>query len=94
MGRSEIKNALNRVLWSEKPEKCLVVIIDRLYPGGERTLRGDEIRGFSKLGHIVLEDGGLIPLHRVKKIVCGGKVVFERESKKISRRDVYWEESE
>ncbi|MEM1620131.1 MAG: RNA repair domain-containing protein [Fervidicoccaceae archaeon] len=78
MGRSEIMNAVKRVLWSEQSEECEIEVVDRLSAGGLRVIRGDALRGLSPLNYLVLRDGTCIPLHRVRRIKCGERVLAER----------------
>lgn len=68
------KDALNRILWDRnlKPEKYSIVYLDR------GQLKEVSFLDVKLDGDFFWLGDGLIPMHRIRKILEGGEVVWER----------------
>ncbi len=75
-----VKKTLNEYRWREDRDfsKIEVFYIDRLNPKGYAILRGDDIVDLGD--KFIFTKSGMIPYHRVIRILYDGKVVWTRSS--------------
>ena len=74
-----VRKTLNEYKWREDRDfsKIEVHYIDRLDPRGYAVLKGDEIEDLGQK-FIFTKNEGMIPYHRVMRILYDGEVIFER----------------
>ncbi len=73
-----VKKTLNEYKWRPDTDfsKVEVQYIDRLNPKGYAVLRGDDIVDLGD--KFIFTRQGMIPYHRVIRILYDGKVIWER----------------
>jgi uncharacterized protein (UPF0248 family) len=81
-GRSSIKNLVKKIIWSQEKENYTIFLVDRLSATGTRVITGDEIDRVSVFDQLVLKDGSIIPLHRIRVIKYKDKVLLERKERR------------
>ncbi len=76
-----VKKTLNEYKWRPDTDfsKIEVYYVDRLNPRGYAILNGDDIEDMGD--KFIFTKDGMIPYHRVIKILYDGKVVWERVKK-------------
>ena len=76
-----VKKTLNEYKWRKDKDfsKIEVHYIDRLNPRGYAILRGDDIVDLGD--KFIFTRNGMIPYHRVTKILYDGKVVWCRNTR-------------
>ncbi len=72
-----IRSLVNYIMWSDRRDECYLVIEDRLVAMSERVIRARDIVRVDS-SYIYLEGGSVIPLHRIRRIVCGEEVLLSR----------------
>ena len=77
-----LKNILNRIIWSRNKKSYNIIIIDRLSKNGIRVINGEEINGLTTFDQMIINDGSVIPLHRIIEVTEDGRVLIKRELKK------------
>lgn len=83
-GRSRLWDLLRRIAWEAREGRGMlytIVLEDRLAPGGARRVRGDRIRRLTPWGALELDDGSVIPSHRVRVIMREGRVIYPDEER-------------
>jgi hypothetical protein len=81
--RSVIRQEINRVLLSGRPQDYVIVYVDRDPEAGQRLaeLSASRVKAVSEWA-MTLDDDNIIPLHRVVEIRGpGGAVVWRRGTK-------------
>ncbi len=75
-----VKKTLNEYKWRSDRDfsKIEVHYIDRLEPRGYAILRGDDIVDLGD--RFIFTQNGMIPYHRVIRILYDGKVIWTRAS--------------
>jgi len=73
-----IRELLNEYKWREDRDFNLIEVhyIDRLVPQGFAILKGENIVDLGS--KFIFTKKGMIPYHRVIRILYNGKVIFER----------------
>jgi len=71
---------------SSEKEQYELYIIDRLNEKGFRAIKGSDIVGITGFDQIILRDETVIPIHRIVRIVKGGKVLIERKQDRGGRK--------
>ncbi len=73
-----VRKTLNKYKWSPNTDFSLIEVhyVDRLSPRGYSVIRGDDIVELGTM--FIFTKNGMIPYHRVIRILYDGKVVFER----------------
>ncbi len=74
-----VRKILNEYKWREDRDfsKIEVHYIDRLSPRGYEILSGDEIVDLGSK-FIFTQNGGMIPYHRVLRILYAGDIIYEK----------------
>ncbi len=73
-----VRKTLNEYKWRGDKDFSLIEVqyIDRLSPSGFAILRGDDIVDLGQ--KFIFTKSGMIPYHRVIRILYNGEVIFER----------------
>ncbi|MDI6644669.1 MAG: RNA repair domain-containing protein [Methanobacteriaceae archaeon] len=73
------KNILNMLLWHPeiKIANCEITYLHRGVRGNLKTISGSKIKKLEK-GFMVLKDGSMVPLHRIIRIECGQKIIWNK----------------
>ncbi len=73
-----VRKTLNKYKWSPNTDFSLIEVhyVDRLNPRGYSVIRGDDIVELGTM--FIFTKNGMIPYHRVIRILYDGKIVFER----------------
>ncbi len=73
-----VRKTLNKYKWSPNINFSLIEVhyVDRLSPRGYSIIHGDDIVELGTM--FIFTKNGMIPYHRVIRILYDGKVVFER----------------
>lgn len=73
------KNILNMLLWHPemKISDCEITYLHRGGPGNLKTISGSEIKKLEK-GFMVLRDENMIPLHRIIRVECKKKILWNK----------------
>ena len=73
-----VRNILNEYKWREDRDFNLIEVhyIDRLNPKGYAILKGEDIEDMGD--KFIFTRNGMIPYHRVIRILYDGKIIFER----------------
>jgi len=81
MKKDTIINLINKIIWSkpEEKNKYKIQILDRLSPNMSRVVSGESVKRITKLGGLELDDGTIVPLHRIKRITYENRVILERK---------------
>jgi uncharacterized protein (UPF0248 family) len=72
--------ALNKLKWTGKLDRCEVIILHRGAPGDRKTIQGSRITELKK-SYFSYDSGReevTIPLHRIREIRVDGKVVWKK----------------
>ena len=75
-----VRKTLNEYKWRKDRDfkKILVIYVDRLKLEGYSVLRGEDIEDMGD--KFIFTKNGMIPYHRVLRIIYDGKIVWERVS--------------
>ncbi len=73
-----VRKILNEYKWREDRDFSLIEVhyIDRLNPRGYAVLRGEDIVDMGS--KFIFTRNGMIPYHRVIRILYDGKVIYEK----------------
>jgi uncharacterized protein len=73
------KNVIDMILWHPKMEikKCKITYVHRGAPGNLKTIAGEQISKLER-GFLILNDNTQIPCHRLVKIECNGKIIWNK----------------
>jgi uncharacterized protein len=73
------KNVLDMILWHPKMEikNCNITYIHRGTIGNLKTISGNQINKLER-GFLILNEGTQIPCHRIVKIRCDNKVMWNK----------------
>ncbi len=73
-----VRKTLNEYKWREDRDFNLIEVhyIDRLNPKGYAVLKGEDIEDMGE--KFIFTKNGMIPYHRVIRILYKGKLIFER----------------
>ena len=66
--KSKLVEKINKLIWTDQISNYSFVITHRGAPKDEKTVKGSEISEF-KNRFLILEDGTMIPIHRIKRII-------------------------
>ncbi len=72
-----IREVINSIVWRGACRECFVILEDRLVGDGLARLSMCEIERVDR-HYVYFKHGKVVPIHRVKRIVCGDDVVLER----------------
>jgi len=73
----DIRSTVNYVLWSGMRDRCFIEIEDRLTSMHIRIIHARDIVKVDA-SYVYLRQGSVIPLHRIRKIVCNDDVLLAR----------------
>ncbi len=75
-----VRKTLNEYKWRKDRDfkKIEVIYVDRLNPRGYSVIQGEEIMDMGD--KFIFTKNGMIPYHRVLRILYDGKIVWERIS--------------
>jgi uncharacterized protein (UPF0248 family) len=74
---------LNRLRWKGGLDKSEIVILHRGAPQDRKAIKGSQTTGLDRHYFYYAEGGreATIPLHRIRKVILEGKVIWERKEK-------------
>lgn len=77
------KRVLDMLIWHPEKEirDCQVTYLHRGIRGNLKTIPAAEIQGL-KGGFMLIVDGSMVPYHRIVKIECEEKLIWEKNIKK------------
>ncbi len=75
--RPTIRELLNEAKWTGRAPDTEITFVDRGSPGDEATVCLDDVEELGTL-FMFLDDGTMIPYHRVRTITVGDSVVLRR----------------
>ncbi|MCD6367688.1 MAG: DUF504 domain-containing protein [Candidatus Aenigmarchaeota archaeon] len=65
--KSELVEKINKLIWTGEMPRYRFLILHRGAPGNEKWIDGEAIEAL-KNRFLILKDGTMIPIHRIKKI--------------------------
>ena len=72
--KGKLEELINKLIWTHDIEKCKFTITHRGAPRNKKIIKGSEISGMKRKFLITKE--GEIPIHRIKKIQKGEKILW------------------
>lgn len=75
--KGELQETLTRLFWVNKMKGVTIEILHRGAPNDRKSMDGKDVESITE-GFLILRDGTMIPIHRIRKIWERGKLVLER----------------
>lgn len=73
---------LNKLKWTDKLDRCEVVIVHRVAENDRKTIPGEKItevkKGYFQYKNTETREETTIPMHRVREIRVEGKTVWKK----------------
>ncbi len=76
--KSELRELLNKIWWTDRREECYIVIIHRGAPNDRKIIPLTVVSEI-KAGYIFIDDVQ-IPIHRITEIVCNDIIIWKRKN--------------